>query len=161
MRLTRIEDMTIDTFPVTEKNRGQYEVCKEMLTDPRLYRLVFFHLPSPEGLHMKYAIWNYWLKRDLFSAAVTDFANDLVAAVRAGQIPWNRKKYRNPEVLMLDDLQHLAGKEATQEELYLLLKQRLEAGKLTVLFSQFSLTQLRGSMRDELVDLLSMGAAED
>ena len=62
---------------------------------------------------------------------------------------------------MLDDLQHLAGKEATQEELYLLLKQRLEAGKLTVLFSQFSLTQLRGSMRDELVDLLSMGAAED
>lgn len=161
MSVTRIEDMTMDTFPITELNRADYNVCKEMIFNPGFFRLVFFNLPSSEGLHLKYAITNYWKTSvDWTAVTVSEFINDLIAEIHKGSRPLDLSRYEDPAVLIVDDLQHLAGKEVTQEEFYNLVKRRLERKKLTIAFSEFGLEHLRIAMRDELVHLLTMGIQE-
>lgn len=162
MNITRIEDMTMDTFPVNAQNRSDYHVCREMLLHPELFRLVFFHLPASEGLHLKHAIMNDWKSRvDWRSVSAREFTDDLVSAIYKGTHPFDMAKYEEPDVLIVDDLQHLAGKEATQEDFYIILKRRLENRKLTILFSQCGIEDLRTAMRDELVHLLTMGVPDN
>lgn len=162
MGITRTEDMTIDTFPITEENRADYNICKELLIHPETFRLVFFHLPANEGLHLKHALMNFWKGDvDWVCATASDFTTDLIAAIMSGTRPYNMGKYLNPAILILDDAQHLAGKDATQEELYVILKRRLEEKKVTVIFSEVGIERLRVAMRDELVHLLTMGIPED
>lgn len=162
MSITRTEDMTIDTFPVTEENQADYNICKELLKHPEVFRLVFLHLPANEGLHLKYALMNYWKEDvDWACATASDFTTDLIAAIMSGARPYDMGKYLDPAVLILDDAQHLAGKDATQEELYVILKRRLEQKKLTIIFSEVGIVRLRVAMRDELVHLLAMGIPED
>jgi len=162
MSITRTEDMTIDTFPITETNRADYNICKELLKHPEMFRLVFFNLPANEGLHLKYALINYWKGNvDWTCATASEFTTDLIAAIMSGSRPYDLAKYLEPEVLILDDAQHVAGKDATQEELYIILKQRLEKKKVTVIFSELGMDRLRVAMRDELVPLLTMGIPEE
>jgi chromosomal replication initiator protein len=47
-----------------------------------------------------------------------EFTNDLVSAIRTRKTEIFREKYRSPDVLLLDDVQFVAGKERTQEELF-------------------------------------------
>lgn len=162
MPICRIEDMTIDTFPITDENRSDYNICKEMLLKPTNFRLVCFSLPSDEGFHLKHAILNFWKDREFCrSVTVCDFTQDLIAAIHSGNYPYDMGKYWEPEVLVIDDLQHVAGKEATQEEFYNILKRRLEQKKLTVVFSEYTLTHMCGAMRDELIHLLWAGVHTD
>jgi len=161
MNITRIEDMTIDTFAITPQNRAEYLVCRELLLNPEGHRLVLFSLPANEGMHLKHAMMNYWKDRDDWRCAVVhEFISDLLEQIQKGVGRIDMGKYEEPRILILDDFQHLGGKESTQEFFYNLLKKRLEEKKVTILFSQFSLEQMRCSMRDELVSLLSMGLPE-
>lgn len=162
MSITRTEDMTIDTFPITETNRADYNICKELLKHPEMFRLVFFHLPANEGLHLKYALINYWKENvDWTCATASEFTTDLIAAIMSGSRPYDLARYLDPTVLILDDAQHLACKDATQEELYIILKRRLEEKKTTIIFSEVGMERLRIAMRDDLVHLLTMGIHEE
>ena len=162
MSITRTEDMTIDTFPITEDNRADYNVCRELLKYPEMFRLVFFHLPANEGLHLKHALINYWKDGvDWICATASEFTTDLIAAIMNGNRPYDMEKYLNHDILILDDAQHLACKDSTQEELYIIIKQRLEQKKVTVIFSELGMDRLRVAMRDELVHLLTMGIPDD
>lgn len=162
MPICKIEDMTIDTFPVTNENRSDYNICKEMFLKPANFRLVYFSLPSDEGFHLKHAILNFWTDREFCrSVTVCDFTQDLIAAIHSGKYPYDMSKYWDPEVLVIDDLQYVAGKDTTQEEFYNILKRRLEQKKLTVVFSEYPLSRMRGAMRDELIHLLRTGLHTD
>ena len=158
---TRIEDMTIDTFEVTEANRTAYNICQQMLQNPDGFRLVFFHLPAHERLHLKHAIIHYWgnsVKWQSITASV--LVNDLITAIKEGTWSDDSTKYIEPDVLLFDDAQHLTGKTQTQRELYIILKQRLESKKLTVIFSECDMSSLRNIMSDELFHLINMGIAD-
>ena len=85
----------------------------------------------------------------------------LIAAIHSGKYPYDISKYWDPEVLVIDDLQYVAGKDTTQEEFYNILKRRLEQKKLTVVFSEYPLSRMRGAMRDELIHLLRAGLHTD
>ena len=66
------------------------------------------------------------------------------------------KKYVEPNILLIDDIQCLINKPATQEELYFLLKHRLEAKKVTIIFSECDINLLSGTIKGELEELINI-----
>lgn len=156
--IKKVEDMTMENFPLDKENRREFIMCESMLSAPEECRLLFIALPADQRLHMKHAICNFWQDRvDWRRDTTGEFVYDLVDAIQTDKYPQEMRKYLEPDVWILDDLQHLSGKRSTQESLYRIIKQRMESWKLTILFSEYTHEQLRVSMIDELVSLLRMG----
>jgi len=74
-------------------------------------------------------------RKDAFLySPIEQFTNDLIDSVRNGSAAEFREQYTSVPILILDDLEFVSGKEATQEELYLLLKNRYFGDKPTFVF---------------------------
>ena len=72
------------------------------------------------------------------------FTDELVQAIDAGRIEWWRRRFRRADALLLDDVQLLAGRDATQEELFNLFNAFADAGKQLAFTSDRLPTQLSG-----------------
>lgn len=70
--------------------------------------------------HLLHAIGNYCLKHKQNVLYVTseEFTNDLIDAIRSHTTQSFREKYRHIDILLIDDIQFIAGKESTQEEFF-------------------------------------------
>jgi chromosomal replication initiator protein len=88
--------------------------------------------------HLLNAIGNYLAERsDLRIAYLTteQFTNEVINSIRYDKMIDLRKRYRNVDMLMIDDIQFLAGKERTQEEFFHTFNTLYEAHKQIVLSS--------------------------
>ncbi|MFQ5860706.1 MAG: DnaA ATPase domain-containing protein, partial [Dehalococcoidia bacterium] len=113
------ERYSFETFVVGPSNRLAYSAAQAVADFPGLsYNPLFIY--SGVGLgktHLLHAIGHAVAKKGLSSLYVTteQFTNEFVTAIRARTTEDFRAKYRNVEVLLIDDIQFIGGKEQTQE----------------------------------------------
>lgn len=91
---------------------------------------------------------------DVVSKEMHEFIDEFIASVRGGNSAEFLEKYASVPVLLLNDIEQLAGKDASQEHFYNLLKTRYDRGLLTVVFSGISYDSAATYFTTPLYDLL-------
>ena len=115
---------TFDTFIVGSSNQFAHAACRAVAEAPsRSYNPLFLYGGVGLGkTHLMHAIGQYVLQHDqnLKLTYITSerFMNEMINAVRYDRVIDFRERYRSVDVLMVDDIQFLAGKEGTQTEFF-------------------------------------------
>lgn len=132
---------TFDTFVVGSSNRFAHAVSLAVAEVPaKAYNPLFIYGGVGLGkTHLMHAIGHYAheLYPDMKILYITseDFTNQLVTAMQTNQNQQFRERFRNVDILMVDDIQFIAGKHGTEEEFFHTFNHLREAGKQIVMTS--------------------------
>lgn len=138
-------DYTFDTFIEGRSNEFALACCKSVAKNCgtkaiKVYNPLFIYGPSGMGkTHLITAIANEVRKNhpDLNVVYVTSetFGNDLISALNTNLISDFHEKYRNSDILLVDDIQFFAHKERMQEEFFHTFNKLYQEGKQIVITS--------------------------
>ena len=137
------DEFTFETFVVGPSNKLAYAASKAVADHPaQNYNPLLIYGDSGLGkTHLIYAIANVIRRNDHNSRIAyvkgDDLTNELVAAIQAGpsKTAEMREKYRQADLLLVDDVQFIAGKKQTQEEFFHTFNTLYESGRQIVLTS--------------------------
>ena len=134
-------EYTFDNFIVGNSNKFAHAACTAVAEHPAAnYNPLFIHGPSGLGkTHLLYAVTNE-IKRKNPNANIIyikgeDFTNQMIESLAKSAMAQFRDKYRTCDVLLIDDIQFLAGKVSTQEEFFHTFNALYEDGKQIILAS--------------------------
>ncbi|MBT4209680.1 MAG: chromosomal replication initiator protein DnaA [Candidatus Komeilibacteria bacterium] len=115
---------TFDTFVVGPGNELAQAASHAAANKPgEIYNPLFIYGGVGLGkTHLVQAVGNYILSKDPSKKVLyinsEKFTNDFIFAIKSGQTDKFKQMYRNIDVLLIDDIQFIAGKEQTQEEFF-------------------------------------------
>ena len=134
-------DATFDTFVIGPSNRFAHAAALAVAEAPsQAYNPLFIHGPTGLGkTHLLQAIAHYVTTStpDMTACYVTceAFTNDFIEALREKRIEQFKNRYRTYDVLLVDDIQFLSGREGIQEEFFHTFNTLHESGSQIVLSS--------------------------
>ena len=134
-------EFTFDTFIVGSSNKFAHAASLAVAQNPSsAYNPLFIYGNSGLGkTHLLYAIGNEITRTNKNSKVIyikgEDFANEIIQSIMNKTTAEFRQKYRQTDVLLVDDIQFIGGKDSTQEEFFHTFDALYEAKKQIVLSS--------------------------
>lgn len=155
-------DYTFEQFVVGSSNRLAHAACRAVCSQPgSLYNPLFIHGSSGLGkTHLLQAACADLLQRepitDAHYVSCETFVNHFVQAIERGQVVQFREGARTVDALVIDDVQFLANREASQEELFHTFNALYQNGKQIILSADSAPSHIP-TLEDRLVSRFSWG----
>ncbi|MCP4673048.1 MAG: chromosomal replication initiator protein DnaA [Desulfobacula sp.] len=154
---------TFDDFVVGDNSNFAYSASLS-LAHGKIKGYSILYLLAKTGLgksHLSQAVGHHIIKNSLSSAVyyitAEDFTNEMIFSLKNNTIDQFKKKYRTKcDVLILEDIHFLSGKNATQKELAITLDYLLEADK-KIIFSGCELPEDIPKLNEQLKSRLTLG----
>jgi chromosomal replication initiator protein len=157
---------SFDTFIVGSSNQFAHAACRAVAEAPsRSYNPLFIYGGVGLGkTHLMHAIGQYVLQHDrslkLTYISAERFMNEMINAVRYDRIIDFRERYRTVDVLLVDDVQFIAGKEGTQTEFFHTFNALYDSQKQIVISSDCPPHEIE-SLEDRLRSRFEWGLIAD
>ncbi|MDP7639969.1 MAG: chromosomal replication initiator protein DnaA [Candidatus Hydrogenedentes bacterium] len=157
---------TFDRFVIGSSNRFAHAAALAVAESPgRAYNPLFLYGGTGLGkTHLMQAIGQDILDRMPGARTVfissEQFTNQLIESIKSNSTDRFRSKYRKVDVLLIDDIHFIAGKEATQEEFFHTFNELFDMRKQIVLSSDRGPKEIRG-LEERLVSRFEWGLVTD
>ncbi len=157
---------TFDSFVVGKANEVAYNAARTLAEGGKLvFNPLFLHGGTGLGkTHLMHAIGHEYLARHPGAKVVymsaEKFMFEFVSAMRAKDTFSFKQRLRSADVLMIDDVQFIAGKESTQEEFFHTMNELISAGRRLVISADRSPQDLDG-IESRILSRLSWGLVAD
>lgn len=157
---------TFENFIQGESNKFAYAACYAIAGSEEVnYNPLFIHGKSGLGkTHLMYAIINKILTRDHSLKVIyikgEEFTNKLVEAIKNNSTEQFREKYRTADILLVDDIQFIAGKSATQDEFFHTFNALYEAQKQIIVTCDRPIREMK-NLEERIRTRLEWGLSAD
>ncbi len=157
---------TFDNFVVGNSNKFAFAAASAVANNPAYrYNPLFIHGPSGLGkTHLMYAITNAFKQKNpranIIYIKSEDFTNQLIESISRSNVANFRNKYRFCDMLLIDDIQFIAGKESTQQEFFHTFNTLIESNRQVILASDRPPSEIK-LLEDRLKSRFEQGLLAD